>query len=212
MPDLMEVDSIDQMNEINVIQNNLIDVEVFNDINREIKKQYMEFQNLGTNLLNDIEDPKILDYVLTEFIDYVNNYITPITELYSNKYDNLKLKLRVYSFICVDCYLTITPSFLETVNVFDYPSFESYYYNTLKGDSSFFKANFVKVIKNIKTNIEKLKTLDDNIKNDRNYRELLNKYNFYVQLMNFGNVENFLENYFKPMLIINENDIIWRIS
>jgi len=212
MPDLTEVDSIDQMSELSAIQNNLIDVEVFDQLNISIKNQYINFQNLGVDLLKNIKDPKILEYILNEFTQYVNDYITPITDIYDNTYDNSTLKLRVYSFICIDCYLTITPSFLEAIKVFDYNSFESYYINVLKSDSSYFKANFVKIIKNIKTNIEKLKTLDESIKNDRNYQELLNKYTFYLQLMNFGNIENFLENYFKPMLSTNENDIIWRIS
>lgn len=212
MPELAEVDSIDHISERDVIQNNLVDVEEFESINLGIKDQYINFQNLGVNLLKNIKDPKISEYVSDEFLQYTNDYITPVTDFYNNKYNNSLLKSRVYSFICIDCYLTIIPSFLEEIKVFDYNSFEKYYNNVLKSNSSFFKANFVRIIKDIKTNIEKLKTLDDSIKTDRNYKDLLDKYNFYVQLINFGDIEQFLENYFKPMFAANEDDIIWRLS
>lgn len=208
--DLIEVDSINDLKN----QENVINGEILQNHNSNIKEQYLEFINLGTNLLDNIEDQNILSIVLSEFLEYVHENITPVTnfEQYDIEGDSIEIGTKIYNFLCVDCYNTIIPNFLEIIQVSTFEEFETYYLKQLKGDSSFFKANFVKSIQTIKNNIQKLQKLDKTIKNDKNYQDLLEKYKFYVQLMNFGNVQNFLDNYFKPVFAKNESDIIWRIS
>jgi len=185
--------------------------EIFHNVNESIKKQYLEFTDLGNDLISEVENQHIKQIVLSEFLEYFHNNISPIED-YTNNQDSVELGIKIYNFLCIDFYNTILPSFLESVNVSSFEEFESYYLNNLNGNDAYFKANFVRSIRTIRDNIDKLKGLDKSIGNDKNYQCLLKKYVYYVELMNFGHIDNFLENFFKPVLAKNESDIMWRIS
>jgi len=211
MSDLQEVESLEDLSPGNKIQ--YIDYNEFHSTNEIITNQYIEFENLGINLINDIKDKKIRKIVLSEFINHFHENISPIIDFQKTQIDGDedKLGLKVYTFLCIDCYLTIIPKFLEGLNIYSINEFERYYYETLDADPSNFKANFVKSIQDLYKNIKNLESLDKTIKNDENYKKLVKKYEFYISLMNFGNINNFLNNYFRPVLSKNEVDIAWRI-
>jgi len=212
MPDLQETESVENLSKRE--RDQLLDYDRYVSINEMLKNQYIEFEDLGTNLLSDIEDKQILNAVLTDFTDYFHNNISPIVEYQKSQIDGNtdQLGLKVYKFLCVDCYLTIIPKFLEELKIYSINDFERYYYETLDATPSSFKANFVRSIRDLYNNIKKLEKLDKTIKNDGNYKDLIRKYEFYIELMNFGNIDNFLNNYFRPVLSKNENDITWRIN
>lgn len=206
----MHISEVDSIYDLNQKQKHF-DFELFNNINAIIKDQYINLDNLGVNLLFDNEyeiEENILSPILNELLDYTHEFITPIFEF---NYD-LELGRMIYEFTCVDCYNTIIPAFLENINVYSYESFELYFKKKLKSNNNYFKANFVKSIQNILINIKKLEAFDDKIKDDENYKKLIDRYDYYVNLMNFGNTSGFLENYFLPILSKNEYDLISKIS
>ena len=210
--DLQEIDSIEHVNPEKLP--NVINRDVFESYNDNLKQQYVEFINLGSNILENVEDELVMSLLLKEFLEHVHNHFSPILDYYENQLNTnfINLGKQIYEFFCVDCYTTIIPGFLENIKVINLEEFERYYSKKLNNTPAYFKGNFVKSIQNIEKNIQNLKSLDKNIKYDKNYQKLLSKYNFYVQLMNFGHIDNFLENYFKPVLAKNESDIVWRVS
>ena len=179
-----------------------------------IEGQYIDFNNLGVNMIDNIE-LKYQIILLEDFFEYVHTNYTPIVN-----YDqamvspNVKyiVSLKVYQFFSSDFYLTIFPSLLEEINVYSYN--ELYRYVEINSDENYqkIKASIIKCIKRIYDNVKKLEDIDKNIIKDRNFKELLDKYSFYIKLINFGNIDNFVNNFCLPMFEINEDEIISKLS
>jgi len=211
MPDLQETESLEDLS--NQDKSQILDYDKYESVNEMLKNQYIEFENLGINILEDVNNKQVINAVLSDFVDYFHNSISPIMDYQKSQIngDIEDIGLKVYKFLCIDCYLTIIPRFLDEQKLFTITEFERYYHDTLNLKSSNFKANFVKSIQDLYKNIKKLESLDKTIKNDENYKELIEKYKFYIDLMNFGNIDNFLNNYFRPVLLKNGKDMMWRI-
>ena len=191
-----------------------IDGDYLNRIRAIIEGQYIDFDNLGINMVDKIE-LKYQIILIDEFFEYVHNQYTPIVN-----YDqamiapNIKyiVGLKVYQFISSDFYLTIFPSLLEELNTYSYN--ELYRYVEINSDENYqkIKASIIKCIKRIYDNVKKLEGIDKNIVKDRNFKELLDKYSFYIKLINFGNIDNFVNNFCLPMFEVNEYEIISKLS
>lgn len=212
MSDLQEIESIENLPKRE--QRNFLDYDKYYAVDEMLKNQYIEFENLGISVLDEVDDDEVIKRLMTEFAEYFHINISSIVNYEENELDGSidKLGKKVYKFLCIDCYLTLIPRFLEELKIYTISEFDRYYYQTLNGNVDKFKANFVRSIQSMCKNIKQLEKLDKTIKNDSNYMELINKYEFYIKLMNFGNIENFLNNYFRPVLSKNENDIAWRIN
>jgi hypothetical protein len=203
--DFIETDSIYDLNPKQLH----FDLDKYYQLNNTIKDQYINLNNLGVNFLSDDEYPDdVMSMVLNELLDYTHEHITPILEFEHT----IELGKTIYEFVCVDCFNTIVPAFLEANNLYSYDSFELYFNKKLKGNVNYFKANFAKAIQNIIINLRKLEVLDKKIINDSDYNNLLDRYEFYLNLINFGNSASFIENYFVPLLAKNEYEIISKIA
>lgn len=200
---------------VSIIQNDpsLLDREYLENLNQLIQSQYISFNNLGINYLKNIDYNYTIP-IYEELLDYVNeNYLSIVnyddTIISSNKV--YEIGSLVYNFICVDCYCTIIPKYLENINCFNIKDFEIYLSRKYKNDVSNFKTAFIKTIESILNPLIKLKGLDKSIEHDAKYINYVKKYAFYIELINYGDNNNFLFNYFKCVLQKNESDLIWRV-
>ena len=206
----MEIESI-----YDVKSKDNIDFEYLTRIQQIIKGQYEEFNNLGINMIDQIE-LKYQVIIIDDFFEYVHKYYTPVIN-----YDqamitpNVKyiIGYKTYQFFSTDFYLTIFPSFLDGLNIKS--SKQLYQYiekQCIDGNYNLIKTDIIKCIKTIYDNVKKLENIDKNISNDKSFKELLNKYSFYIKLINFGDISNFINNFCLPMFEKNEDDIIWKLS
>lgn len=204
----MEVDSL---NEIKSTDN--IDYGYLDRIQSIIKGQYEDFNNLGIDMVNVI-DLKYQLIILDDFFEYVHQNYTPIIN-----YDqalispNVKyiIGYKVYQFITTDFYLTIFPSMLEELNTLSYIQFYKFIEARSENKYEYIKTYIIKNLKKIYDNVKKLEKIDKNIVNDKSFKELLDKYSFYIKLINFGDIDMFIHNYMLPMFEKNENDIVWKL-
>ena len=189
------------------INDTKIDGVVLDQLNTIIKKQYINFENLGSNLLTHITNP-YKQLILDDLITFYNTNYSPLAIELHNSTD---LGLKLYSFICIDFYNTILPSFLEHNNLNSYNEFDAYLRIKMKYDMDSIKSKFSKIINDIILKFNNLEKLDKFISKDKNFIDIINKYTFYQLLFNMTDMQLFLENYIVPTFIKNEEDTIWKI-
>jgi len=193
--------------------NNFINNEEL-EMNEEIiKDQYINFNNLGINLIENIDKTYRAD-IYANMLDYINDNYLSIVDLDSSTILPQKLIETgnfIYNFICVDCYNTIIPNFLNSMNINTLDGFDSLIQNKFHGDYSIVKANLVKIIKNIVDELLKLQRIDANVQKDKMYQNLLFKFSYYMELVDFGDTEMFVNNYMRQLLVKNLDSILWRI-
>jgi len=184
-----------------------IDHVVFDQLNDIIQKQYINFDNLGSDLLKHITDP-YKQLILDDLIIFYNDTYSPLAmELHDSK----DLGLKIYSFICVDFYNTILPSFLEHNKLNSYVELEMYMNKKMRYDIGDIKIKFIDTVHEIILKFNNLQKLDKFISKDNNFINIVNKYNFYEILINMSDFQLLLENYIMPVFIKNEDDTIWKI-
>ncbi|MFA7202513.1 MAG: hypothetical protein WC188_02205 [Candidatus Caldatribacteriota bacterium] len=208
--DLNATDSIYNM----ITFEKIIDKEEYSMNENIIIDQYSNFNNLGINFIDNI-DNEFKPSIFENMLEYVNDTYMSIVD-----YDSAMLlpqKLLesgqfIYEFVCVDCFNTIIPNFLSSLNCNNLENFDFLVQNRFKYDYSLIKANLVKIIKNIVEELLKLQKIDSNVRNDNAYKKLLFKFTYYMELLDFGDTEKFVNNYIRPVLIKNLDSILWRIS
>jgi len=212
MLDLNTVDSITQASIVDTQSQSFIDYNELDELNDKIKAQYIDFENMGRNLLEGVEIKYMLP-IYEDMLDFVIDSYLAIT----NQDDammvvekRIEIGRRVYQFLCVDMYNTILPNYLTQINCISLEQFDLYFRSTLKGDASNFKTGIVKTIKRIVDELMKLQILDKNISTDKHYQSLVKRYGYYLEIVNYGDSNNFLFNFVRPMFMKNMEDIIWR--
>lgn len=196
------------------INNSLVDVDVIEADEEMVKKQYYELENLGTDLLKTIRDNDHKIEIVKDFIAYTNeNYVSIVDydQLIASHSKLIEIGDFLYKFIIIDCFNTIIPNYLEKIEAYNVEDFDLYFKNTLKNDSTKFKANFAKTINDIINKLLNLKKIDEKVSNDKNYKILLKRYGYYLELINFTDIDNFLQNYFRPVVAKNSSEINWRM-
>jgi len=205
--------TIDVVENLLQIPENYIDVEEL-ELNEElIKAQYINFDNLGIDLLDKIPE-NYKPEIFANMLEYVNNNYLSIVDFDSSTilpYKLLETGNLIYNFICLDCYNTIIPNFLNHTNCNTLDGFDSLIQNKFRGDYSLVKANLVKITKIITEELLKLKRIDSSIQNDKMFQNLLSKFTYYIELVDFGDTETFVNNYIRPLLLKNFDSILWRI-
>ena len=208
----IDMNSIDSIENVMIVPHNFIKYEELEATEEPIRDQYVNFNNLGVDLISNC-DPLFLTDIYSNMLGYVNETYLSITDYDSVSILSQKLletgKL-IYDFICVDCYNTIIPNFLNYTNCNNLDSFESLIQFRYKGDYSLVKANLVKIIKNIVDELLKLQRIDSSVQSDTMYQKLLFRYSYYMELVDFGDTKIFTNNYIKPLLIKNIDSILWR--
>jgi len=205
--------NIDQ-NDVLIKPSNFINYEELIATEEVIKNQYINLNNLGIDLISNINDSYI-NKIYSNMLNFINETYLPITD-----YDSamilpirmIDIGKHVYNFICIDCYNTIIPNFLNHMNCNSLESLDNLIQIKFKGDYSLVKANLVKVVKNIVDELLNLQRIDPTVQTDKMYQELLFRYSYYIELVDFGEMEMFINNYIKPLLIKNIESILWRIA
>jgi hypothetical protein len=209
----VDFNDIDVIENVIIMPNNFINNEEL-EMNEEIiKDQYINFNNLGINLIENIDKTYRAD-IYANMLDYINDNYLSIVDLDSSTILPQKLIETgnfIYNFICVDCYNTIIPNFLNSMNINTLDGFDSLIQNKFHGDYSIVKANLVKIIKNIVDELLKLQRIDANVQKDKMYQNLLFKFSYYMELVDFGDTEMFVNNYMRQLLVKNLDSILWRI-
>lgn len=210
----VDMNSIDSVDNLMIVPEDFINNEELEANEDIIKDQYINFNNLGIDLLSGI-DTNFTSDILGNMLDFVNETYLSITDYDSSIILPKKLLetgLLIYEFICVDCYNTIIPNFLNYINCTSLDNLESIIQNKFKNDYSLIKVNLVKIIKNIVDELLKLQRIDSSIQSDTMYQKLLFKYSYYMELIDFGDTEMFVNNYIKPLLNKNLDSILWRTT
>ncbi len=192
--------------------NEELDHDEMMELEEPIENQYKEFESLGADLTKEIPQ-EYLRHIFGRLIEYVNeNYLSIIdydTAVVSPT-KTIQIGHLVYSFICVDNYFNILPNYLKRIECYTIDQFDKYLKNKLENDHANFKASYITTIKSVVERLQNLQRLKGNVKTDKNYVHLLNKYTYYIQLVNFGESERFVYNYIRPLLIKHFDDILWR--
>ncbi len=206
--------SIDVVDNLLFTPENYIDDEDLEMHENLIKNQYIYFNDMGINLIENI-DPKYRNEILANMLNYINDNYLSIVDMDNATLLPQKLKEvgnHVYNFIVIDCYNTIFPNFLNYTNCSTLDHFDSLIQIKFRGDYSLVKANLIKIIKNIVDELLKLQRIDATVQKDEMYQRLLYKFSYYIELVDFGDTELFVNNYMRPMLIKNFDSILWRIT
>ncbi|MDD4081783.1 MAG: hypothetical protein PHD05_00215 [Sphaerochaetaceae bacterium] len=209
----IDLNTIDSSNQI-PINSNIADFEELNEMEEHIKNQYVHFNNLGINIIDNIDQSYRPD-ILSNMLDYVNDKYLSIVD-----FDNamsipnklLEVGNIAYSFICVDGFNTIIPNLLNRLNCDTLEDFDFIIQNKFKGDYTLLKENLVKTINNIVDELLKLQRIDSTVQSDTLYQKLLYKFSYFSELVDFGDTERFANNYIRPLLLKNIDSILWRIS
>jgi hypothetical protein len=195
------------------IPKNYVNPEEMDMSEEPITQQYISFLNLGSNLLDNLDDT-YKNTILSNMLEYVNDTYLPITDLdtallFPEKI--LEVGSLVYGFVCVDCFNTIIPNLLNLINCNTVETFDSIIQNKYKSDYNFIKINIIKLLNSITEELLKLQRIDSSVQTDVAYQNLLYKFSYYTGLIDFCDAERFVNNYIRPILIKNLDSILWRI-
>lgn len=211
MLDIQSFDHVD--NQVYYNPELYLDMDQYIEIKEIIFNQLQNFNNLGQDLLVDLADNNIIkNKIYNDIIDYSKeNYINIIeTDYYLNQTHLEKVGKTVYSFLCVDFINVILPKIFENLNILSLEQYNLIIYKKYAQDLNFIKKQILLVIGDITQNLLKLQELDPTVVNDKSYKELIGKYGYYLELIDFSNSNNFLENYLNPVVNKTFNQIIWR--
>jgi hypothetical protein len=214
--DLDTVTSISQVSPAYLLGGQKIfDRQEYVDQTESIVKQYKNFDNLGINYLKDINDIQFKAFILRDLIDYcIENYLTisNYDDIMASIDKTIQIGEHIYSFIIIDCYNIFIPNYLSLNRLSDLRSFDTYYNKSLLNDPLKFKKDFMGVIKHVIKTITRLMTISKEVSKDPNYINLMVKFGFYLELVNFFDADLFLNGYFRPILNRFSDDLIWRIN
>lgn len=215
MFDLNVSDGVEHTSIVDLQSNEqIIDRQELEMIEETITRQYIDFENLGANLLTSVP----LKYKMPIFermLIHINENYTAITNMdqaLASPNKMIEVGDLVYRFFVIDCFYTFVPNYLNKINCINVEQFRQYFQKTLKNDINSFKADFIKIIKTVVDQLLNLQKLDRTANENKDYRQLLRRNGYYMELINFGDSSNFVFNYFEVMLLKNESEIIGRLT
>ena len=182
-----------------------------------IEKQYIDFENLGQNYYsmfrNELEEVDKLN-ILGDMVSYVNDHLISIVNI--DDFDSDKDRLLtsgeyIYEFICIDCYASLIPAFMEYLGITSVDELDGLINVKYLETPAKFKNDFLSVIQMTIEQLLKLQTITPEINKDPNYSRLLGKYYYYQEIIEYGNTQMFLESYLRPVISKYSSDLIWKL-
>ena len=177
-----------------------IDMEEYYNQRQKIFKQLQDLDNLGVNLLKDIEEGEIKNKIYQDIID--RDYIMNNAQL--SQTANL-----IYQFLCVDGFNILVPRIIEHTNVQNIEQFDRLLFHNKK-DINYIKKQIINNLSDIVNNLLKLQKFDHVIAEDEHYKELINRFGNYLEMIDFSDCDTFLTNYLRPLLNKYFSQILWR--
>lgn len=186
-----------------------IDWEELQGANEVVKRQYIEFQNLGVDMLKTVPD-NYKPAIFKDMVMYVHEMYTPIADIDNVLFFNQRLMEIgdiVYKFICIDAYNAVIPNFLSKIGCSSVEQFDILISKRFNNDFSLVKASILKTIKETLENLMRLRTVDQTIGTDKSYQDTIKKYTYFIELVDFGSTDRFVNNYVRPVFAKNEAEI-----
>lgn len=180
------------------------------EIKKQIEDQYINLNNLGIYLLNLIDNYTLKNEILEDLLIFVNENYTPIVNQNFFKGDITKIGSFTYQFFCIDCFTMILPNFIQQIKCDSPESFEQILQYKFKNNSLLFKKDFLNTIKKIVMELLKLEKIDNRIQSNTDFIDLKKRFAYYLDLIEFGDGNNFLYNYIIPVINNNFSEIWWR--
>lgn len=214
MPQPIDLNTVDSPQVLMYLPSDYISSEEIYESDDVIKNQYINFNNLGVNIVTSLQD-KIKMEIYSNILEYANdNYLSIVDYdacaiLPQKRYD---VGEKIYTLLCVDFFNTILPNFLNKNNCISIENFDSLFKHKYKNNFNTFKNNILKTIKSIIDGLLRLQEINPKVRDDLMYKKLLEKYTYYIELIDFGESERFITNYVRPVLSKNFESILWRLS
>lgn len=211
----MDITTIDVSSQSVNITPEFINNEELSELDDLLRNQYVDFNNLGVNYFDHINPSESVKIILYQnMLDYLNENYLPIVDFDNVMTSNVKLLEVgdiVYKFTCVDCFNTIIPKFINDLGCSNMDYFDGMIRSKFSSNYGLVKASLLKCVKTSAEEILKLQKIDPTIINDAKYLKLVNRYTYYVELLDFGDTERFINNYIRPVLTKNFAQILWRM-
>ncbi|MBC8427583.1 MAG: hypothetical protein H8D97_01690 [Proteobacteria bacterium] len=170
------------------------------ELDASIKEQYIEFNNLGYNFINDYSIDVLTPELLIDMIEFIDNNFIGVEFLGQiNDHDRNTYIFgpMLYEILFVDMIKFILPNLMKKLETRD-PNDIKYL------DPPDLRFKLIEVVKDILEGLQKTREFGDG-KNQKIAREIV-KYSFCLDLFD-ADLEDFLENYIIPV-INNYNTII----
>ena len=216
MIDTIDVD--DPKNILNSeVQQELHQKELIDIVDENIKKQYQKLENLGQNYFqmfeNELRDEDKVK-ILSDLVVYVNKTYLPIVDLDNLDGDTQRLLTAgsyIYSLICIDSYASLIPALMELAGVTSVDDFDKLINDVYLEQPGKFKTDFLSTIQMTIEQLLKLQQITPDVKNDPQYQNILGKFYYYQELVEFGDCEIFLHNFIRPVISKYSSDFIWKL-
>jgi len=104
---------------------------------------------------------------------------------------------------------SFTNKFLALINCNSREEFNFIINNKIKDT---FKNKFILIIKNYLDQLFKLSNIDAEIKKDKQWKNIIKKFSYYIDLIEFGLQDQFTENYIFPLVNKHFEELTWRSS
>jgi hypothetical protein len=188
------------------------DQEQYTEYKDIIFDQLVDFNNLGQDMFKVLNmDDYIKHKILQDLIDYCrDNYLNLIdVDFIQNSTQLEKIGLGVYSFLCVDCFNMILPNLIDQLRIQNVAQFDRVIIK--KADNiNYIKTQLLTNISDVVNNLLKLQKIDHTISTDGSYKLLINRFGYYLELIDFSDSYKFVENYIRPVLNKYFDQLMWR--
>lgn len=188
------------------------DQEQYTEYKDIIFDQLVDFNNLGQDMFKVLNmDDYIKHKILQDLIDYCrDNYLNLIdVDFIQNSTQLEKIGFGVYSFLCVDCFNMILPNLIDQLRIQNVAQFDRIIIK--KADNiNYIKTQLLTNISDVVNNLLKLQKIDHTISTDMSYKTLINRFGYYLELIDFSDSYKFVENYIRPVLNKYFDQLMWR--
>ncbi len=206
MFDLNTINSVENM--VYYDPNNYFNNDEYTEIKSIVFNQLEDLENLGQDFIESFEfsNDEIKTKIFKDIIDYVQeNYLVLADKDYIlNSKELNKNGHLIYRFVCVDCFNILIPKILES---FDLQSIIQYDKLISRKE---LKTVLIDGIKDILENLLKLQKIDTTIKEDKYYQTLVERFGYYLELVDFSNSDKFNTNFVRPVLNKHIEQLLWR--
>ncbi|MFW6219587.1 MAG: hypothetical protein ACOC33_01960 [bacterium] len=185
-----------------------LDYEDYINMRDEVFKQITQFENLGIDLLKDC-DLEIKRRILIELIEYTDENYISIADIDNILISDLfidEIGYYIYLFFAVDCFNSIFPNFIKLNKISSFDQFE----RLVNSNFDQIKNKLLKSLKIIIDPLIKLQTIDPTIIKDIKYQAFFKRLTYHIDLIDYGDSRNFIENFMIPVFRENFNGLIWR--
>jgi hypothetical protein len=189
-----EIDIADNPAMSSMIQTQLNDKLLSEELENSLKEQYMNFENIGHNFLNDYDSNQITPEILIGMMNYIDDNIIGIefmNQIDDHDRNTYTLIPMLYELLYVDSVTFILPNLMKEIGTKD-PNDIKYL------EPRDLKFKLLNVIRKSLIGFEDVRKLGSGLGNNKIDNEIF-KYGYAVDLFD-NDLEDFMENYIIPVV------------